>query len=274
MGGRRSRPASPEDAALRASEASERSSLLALLERWLEKPMVALALVWLVLVVLELARGLSPFLQRVTQLVWAVFVLEYLLRFAVAPEKGPFVLRSWLTLVALLVPALRVLRIAQALRVVRLARATRMLRVVRVLGSVNRGMRSLGATMARRGLPYVLALTAIVLLAGAAGMYALERGAGDPQAFADYGTSLWWTAMVLTTMGTEHWPRTPEGRLLCLLLAVYAFAMFGYITASLASFFVGQDKVEAEQRPAELGQLRAEIKALREELRGARRPRR
>ncbi len=40
--------------------------------------------------------------------------------------------------------------------------------------------------------------------------------------------------MIMTTMGS--WPQTPEGRVLCLLLAVYAFAVFGYVTAMLAAF--------------------------------------
>jgi len=59
--------------------------------------------------------------------------------------------------------------------------------------------------------------------------------------FTSYSDALWWTAMLLTSMGSQFWPRTPEGRLLCMLLAMYGFAVFGYITASFASFFVGQE---------------------------------
>jgi voltage-gated potassium channel len=29
---------------------------------------------------------------------------------------------------------------------------------------------------------------------------------------------------------------------LCLLLAIYAFSVFGYVTAALAGFFAGRDK--------------------------------
>jgi voltage-gated potassium channel len=48
--------------------------------------------------------------------------------------------------------------------------------------------------------------------------------------------------MLLTTMGSDYWPRTPEGRFLCLLLAVYAFTVFGYVTAAIAAYFVDRDK--------------------------------
>jgi voltage-gated potassium channel len=47
--------------------------------------------------------------------------------------------------------------------------------------------------------------------------------------------------MTLTTMGTDYFPKSAEGRLLCLLLATYGFAVFGYVTASVASFFVARD---------------------------------
>ena len=76
-------------------------------------------------------------------------------------------------------------------------------------------------------------------------MYRFELDTGGQQGFPDYGTALWWTAMLLTTMGTDYWPQTPEGRLLCFFLALYAFAVFGYVTAAIAAYFVGIDKGRA-----------------------------
>ena len=32
-----------------------------------------------------------------------------------------------------------------------------------------------------------------------------------------------------------------EGRILCFILVLYAFSVFGYVTATLATFFVGRD---------------------------------
>jgi voltage-gated potassium channel len=50
--------------------------------------------------------------------------------------------------------------------------------------------------------------------------------------------------MILTTLGSQYWPRTPEGRVLGFLISLYAFAVFGYFTALLASFFVGHRSPE------------------------------
>jgi voltage-gated potassium channel len=162
------------------------------------------------------------------------------------------------------------------LRAARAARnAVRGLRLVRILASVNRGMGALGRTLRRRSFGYAVALTFIVTFTGAAGMYTFEDTLPDGRGLHSYGTAVWWTAMLMTTMGSEYWPHTPERRLLCLLLAIYAFAAFGYVTATLASFFVNRD---AQGEDAELAgadaieALRREIAALRTDVRAAPKP--
>jgi voltage-gated potassium channel len=65
-----------------------------------------------------------------------------------------------------------------------------------------------------------------------------------------YGDALWWTAMMITTIGSGYFPRSAEGRVLCFLLALYWFAVFGYVTATLATFFVGRDAASNESELA------------------------
>lgn len=90
----------------------------------------------------------------------------------------------------------------------------------------------------------------------------------------NYGAALWWTAMVITTMGSDYFPKSAEGRVLCFLLAVYAFAVFGYVTANIATFFIGQDVDQNEETGVAsektLQALRAEIASLRQEFQGDR----
>ena len=231
--------------------------------------MVVLGLVWLAILVVELLWGDRAMLRMAGIAIWIVFILDFALRFTLAPRKTRYLRKNWITLLALALPALRVLRFARVLRALRAARG---IQLARLVTSLNRGMRSLSRTMERRGLRYVVALTTLVIFAGAAGMYAFE-GPGAGGGIGSYGEALWWTAMLLTTIGSEYWPQTPEGRALALLLSVYALGILGYITATLASFFIGQD-AETESGPVAgepaLQGLRAEIAALREELRAAR----
>ena len=80
-----------------------------------------------------------------------------------------------------------------------------------------------------------------------------------PGGFRSYAEATWWTAMLLTSVGSEYWPQTGEGRVLCFLISLYGLAMLGYITAWLATFFLGE-AVSSERA------LRQEVDALRKKL--------
>ena len=231
------------------------------LEHMLELPMAILGIVWLALLLKELLRGATAWSEILTTAIWVIFVAEFAIRLLVAPKKMNFLQRNWLTALSLALPALRVFRFARAVRLLRAGRTVRALRLARLLTSFNRGMRTLSSTMGSRGFPYVVLLTAIVLVLGAAGIYTFERDEGNQAGFGSFGAALWWTAMLLTTMGSEYWPRSSEGRLVCLLLSIYAFAVFGYITATLASWFIGTDAAEERERSA---RLEAELAGLRQ----------
>jgi voltage-gated potassium channel len=258
-----------DDRRLSEAQDAERLALLEQLQEWLEGPMLVLAFIWLALFVVEVVFGLGPMLELVGYFIWALFVLQFALEFTLAKHKTAYLRSNWLTVLALAAPALRMLRVVRPFRftgLARGARAARGARVLRVLSSLNRGMRALRASMGRRGLGYLLLLTLIVILAGAAGMYTLER---EGQ-FHGYGDALWWTAMLITTIGSEFWPETPEARLLCFVLSLYGLAVFGYVTAALATFFIGQDaQSETAELPSarSLAELRGEIRQLREQLR-------
>ena len=224
--------------------------------------MAVLAAVWLGLFVVELLGGSTPVVEAIGLAIWMTFVLEFTLRLLLAPRRKSFLRRNWATALSLVLPAFRILRFARVVRLLRFGRTVRALRVARLLTSFNRGMRALGATMRSRGFAYVVTLTAFVLLLGAAGMFAFEHEAANGRAFTTYGESLWWTAMLLTTMGSESWPQSAEGRLICLGLSVYAFAVFGYITATLASFFVGRDAGRERDRTQRLDAKLEDIRRL------------
>lgn len=259
-----------QDAAAPVEEAlkNERYELLRRLEDSLETPMLVLAFVWLALLVGELIWGESLMFEVLGTIIWVIFILDFAVAFVLAPHKIAYLKNNWLTALSLLVPALRLFRFSRVFRLFRLARMGRSLRLLRVVSSLNRGMRALGASLSRRGFGYVLALTVLVTFTGAAGMYAFENAA--PGGLKSYGEALWWTTMVLTTMGSQYWPLTIEGRVLCVFLALYAFAVFGYVTATLATFFIGRDAEDDEAELAgarQLAALREEMIALREEIR-------
>lgn len=262
---------------------SARLGTLNALDDLLHPPMTVLSFVWLGLLVLDLVQGLPPALQIVSNVIWALFVLNFALAIVVAPDRSEYLKRNWLTALSLLLPALRVLRVVRGLRALRLLRVSRGTTLLRVLTGLSRSLRTLRRTLRRRGLGLIVGSAALVALAGAAGMASFE--ADQPGAPDSYAAWLYWVGMLLTSLGSEFWPVSAEGRALTFALALFGFTVFGYITAALASVFVGADqnvppdedevnnealRLELRGMGRELSGLRAEIAALRLELSGNR----
>ncbi len=240
--------------------ANERNQLLKTVQRVIEGPMIFLGFVWLVLLVIELIWGIHIILEYVSLGIWGIFIVDFIITFSLAPEKLPYLKRNWLTAISLFIPAVRIFRL---LRFTRYLRAFRGIRLVRIVASLNRGIKSAGKAMQRRAFGYVMMITLIVTIAGAAGMYALEN---PNPGFTSYGLALWWTAMRLITSDNGFHPLSPEGRGLGFLIAIFGYSIFGYVTATFATYFIGRD---AEEKDApivgaqDITELKEEIIALR-----------
>jgi hypothetical protein len=52
----------------------------------------------------------------------------------------------------------------------------------------------------------------------------------------------------MTAIGSDYFPKIASGRVLGVLLALCAIALCGYLTATLATFFVRQDASERSSR--------------------------
>jgi voltage-gated potassium channel len=246
---------------------AKRWRTLCQLQSWLDPLMLWLSIAWLAVVVVQLLDPHSnPVLEGIATVLWIVFILDFVARFTLAPGKRTFLKHNWLVLIALVVPALRVFRI---FAVFRAAGALRGIQLVRIVGTANRGMNALRHSLARRQFGYVGGMTLLVVTLGAAGMLYFEPAKEVGGGFKSYADALWWTVMLLTTIGSQYWPQTGEGRILAVLMSIYGLAVFGYITAVLASFFIGRDAEEPSAPIAgadDLKKLRGEIAALRKVL--------
>ena len=240
----------------------ERQSLLEQIDSALDGVMVLLSAAWIALLVVEFAGdGLPQSLEVALWVIWAIFIGDFLLEFTIAPIKTRYLRTHWLTVLSLVLPAFRILRLASALRLLRVGRVVRGVGLLRVLTSINRGLASLRATAARRGVGYLITATALTMVVGSAGMAFFESGptvagAPDPgvgsQSIRDYGDALWWTAYAMTT-GAPHAPATGEGKVLGWLLSLFGLGVFGYLTATLASHFIERDRSGATLSTRESG---------------------
>jgi voltage-gated potassium channel len=241
----------------------EREELRERIESWTEGPLNVLGVVLLVVLVAEFAADLSPAWQsRLDTLNWFIYIVftaSFVVQLALAPDKRLYLRRNWIAAISVVLPAFRVFRVLRAVR------ALRGLRLVRVLTATNRGTRSLSRMLRGHQFGRVMGLTAAVVLVGAAALVYFEG-----KDAAAYGDALWWSLALVTTVGSDFQPETLEGRVVTLALIVWGLGVFGYITAAVASYFVGKDAAagpgeggSADAVADELRSLRAEITELR-----------
>ena len=244
-------------------------SFLTTLPRKLERPMLLLSFVWFLIIITELVNGMSPLLQSLGTVLWALFVFYFGLRLATVPNRAVFLKRNWLFVLAILVPVLRFVPYLQSYPLTRAVTATFGMQVIWMFASADQGLRSLRRTMGRRGTGYALTFTMVVILAGAAGMLHFEGSSPDPQGIHSYPKALWWVAMQITNIGSGYQPVTPGGHVLCLGISIFAVAIFGYLTAVFAAMFIGRDmedpKSEISNQKSIL-QLSSEVAQLRKAI--------
>jgi voltage-gated potassium channel len=246
-----------------------RWNALARLESWMETPLIILGFVWVALIIVEAVGGLSRPLSVLVNVIWVIFIADFLIRLFLAPDKRGYMRRNWITAVSLALPVLRVLRLTRLVRLGRAVRIGKGLRLMRYFGSMNRGIGTVGRLVRRRGIGYMVGITLILVFAGAAVMYVFERDSPAREGFLSYGDALWWAAMIMTTMGSQYWPATTEGRIVCIFLSFYAFSIFGFFTANFASYLVGKERGgRTDPAARELAALRDEIARLNQKLNG------
>jgi voltage-gated potassium channel len=72
----------------------ERSELLRRISALLDAPMTALAFVWPGLLILDFTTGLNRPLQTVSDVIWALFVLDFVVGILIAPHKLAYLRRT------------------------------------------------------------------------------------------------------------------------------------------------------------------------------------
>ncbi|WP_166395115.1 potassium channel family protein [Rubrobacter marinus] len=240
------KPPSDEKRRLR-DDPDLREDLRRRLDRYLDLPLALASVLLILIAVIELGGEPSgPWSGRLMVLgwvLWGLFFAEFVAKFVLAPNKRAYLKHHPLDLLVLLVPFLRFLRVLRVLR------ATRAFPVFRLLVFGGRGSGAALVLLRRRRLGQLALVSVIVVLIGAAAGFALEAGAPGA-VITDLGDALWWSAALLTTVGSELYPVTAAGRVLGFLLMLYAVGVFSYLIASVASILVGLDAGEARQEEA------------------------
>ncbi|MDQ6852551.1 MAG: potassium channel family protein [Actinomycetota bacterium] len=178
--------------------------------------------------------------------IWGVFVFEYVVKLALAPQRWYFVTHNLLDLVVVIVPFLR------PLRLLRSARALRISRLARLGAFAGFGTEKSRRSLHVRGVGYVLAVTLSLVMVLSIVVYDLEHNARGAS-IKTWPDGLWWAASTVSTVGYgDKVPVTAAGRVAALLLMISGITLLGVITASLATVFVSHSRAETRNQRGEV----------------------
>ena len=226
-----------------------RGACLSAWERRSEWPLTAIALAFLAVYAWEVIADLRGAARAGTELamdvMWAVFIADYLVRLALAPQRGRWFVRHLFDLAVVALPVLRPLRLV---------------RLIALIGVLHRG-----AGMALRGRITAYTAGGVTLLVVVSSLAVLdaERGApGTP--IRTYGEAVWWALATITTVGYgDLAPVTAVGRWAAVLLMIGGVALAGVVTATLASWIVS---LVAEESAEQEAATRAQVEVLQRQV--------
>ncbi|WP_378145087.1 potassium channel family protein [Cnuibacter sp. UC19_7] len=148
---------------------------------------------------------------------WAIFVVEYLVRFLIAPHKARFVRETPIELLAVVIPVFRPLLLLAYLHRIPALRGRS--------GSAVRG----------RVVSYAALFAVLFVYSISLGVLAAERGAPGSN-IETFGDSLWWACVTIATVGYgDYYPVTALGRILAVMLMAGGIVIVGVATATIVS---------------------------------------
>lgn len=192
----------------------------------------------------DLGEATTDALTFATWLIWAAFVVEYVVLLYLAPDRWKMVRTHVLDLLIIVLPFLRPLRA---------------LRVLRALSGLGRASVALRKITSRHGFRGFLAVAIGLVVAGGLVTYSFERGMPGSN-ITTPADALWWAVVTSTTVGYgDHFPVSNEGRGVAVVLMLVGIGLLSVVTANVAAYFVESENDETTQRLERIEHLLAEI---------------
>jgi len=183
---------------------------------------------------------LMVLLSYIDTAICIVFLVDFVIRFARAPNKLHFMKWGWIDLISS-IPTLDYARAGRTLRLIRLLRVLRAFRSTRIL------VKHLYERKAKGAIASALIIAILMLLFSSIAILQVERAENSNITTAE--DALWWAFVTITTVGYgDKFPVTTEGRIIATFLMTTGVGLFGIFTAYVASLFV-EDKTNTPADP-------------------------
>jgi voltage-gated potassium channel len=224
-----------------------RHDLVDRIEELTRYPMALLGVAWLVIAIIILTTDVngsaSTLLVGTLFVLWAVLLVEYLVRLMVTPDRRGYLKRRWVEPATVAVPPL------QGWHLVGMEKMSLLL---------HEGELRVEAILKHHSLFRVLIAAAATLFLGAWLVLLFEENAKGSN-IHDYPDALWWAIVTVTTVGYgDRYPVSEGGRAVAAVLMLVGIGLIGVLTATVASVFIKEhtdaNKEEIKKGHADLGQ--------------------
>lgn len=227
--------------------------------RWarrLEIPTMGIALWILVVWYLETRHGLHPTHSYLLDFsVWAYFVFETSLLFALVSHRWIYLRNNWLNLV-IITAGLPVLW-----GYLPYATGLRSLRLLIFLGLLLQLSGSLKKVLARNHLGMTLGISALAVVIAGYLMAGIDPGIKTAE------DGIWWAIVTVSSVGYgDVVPTTTAGRLFASILILLGMALFSIVTANLSVFFISQAEQSGDMESPQVEEQEKTLQAMEQRL--------
>lgn len=190
--------------------------------------------------VFKLPPETSKLLNYIDNIICAVFLFEFIVRFRKAENKLVFMKWGWIDLVAS-IPTFDFMRAGRLLRVIRL------IRLIRAFRSTRHIVQHVFKNKIQGTLTSVAIIAILMLLLSSVATLQFET---DPDSnIKTAEDAIWWSYVTITTVGYgDKYPVTTEGRVIAVILMTVGVGLFGTFTAFVSSWFVKSNQQTSEKQ--------------------------
>jgi voltage-gated potassium channel len=224
-----------------------RHDLVEDIERVTRYPMTLLGLAWLVVVIVVVTANVrgtaSTALVGTLFVLWAVLLVEYLVRLVITPDRRGYLRRRWVEPVTVVAPPLQ---------------GWHFVGIEKMCLLIHEAALRVEAILKHHSLFRVLIAAAATLLLGAWLVLLFDENAKGSN-IHNYPDALWWAIVTVTTVGYgDRFPVTGGGRAVAVVLMLVGIGLIGVLTATVASLFIKEhtdaNRQTYQEGHADLGQ--------------------
>ena len=187
-------------------------------------------------------------LIKIDDLIYIVFVIDYITRLSLSKNKRDFIKNNKIDLISL-IPFNAIFKSLRILKLHKLLKLGRLIKISVLFARFKDDSRLFFKT---NHFGYVLITTIILILLGALAISYLEN--------MDIGDSIWWSFVTTTSVGYgDIYPTTSLGRIIAVLLMITGLGFVGMLSGTIATYFLAEKKSKNSYRHSVLEDIKDKL---------------